>query len=159
MNSIDGRSAEGVQVPESQLVVLRIPWILEFEPPAAIAVGATWIDTFTIPFLDFVITHLGFAAPSEGFPAGPSRWKIGFEDVGKSRSWQPHLFSTTALIGGNHGIGDQSAFSLSMPWRVAERGTVRIEIFNDGLFAGTPELVLHGYLDSAPPFRARSAGV
>ena len=157
MRNLQGETAAGVQVGENRLSVQKIPWTLEFEPVAAIAVGATWIDTFTIPFRDFVITHLGFTAPSEGFPAGPSRWKLGVEDVGMSRTWQPRRFSTTALIGGNHGVSDAPAFQLAVPWPVEERGTIRIEIENDGNFAGTPQLVFHGYLDSAPAFRAPNA--
>ncbi len=153
MKTQRGATAAGVQVPEGQLAVKKIPWTLEFEPAAAIAVGATWIDTFTVPFRDFVITHMGFTAPSEGFPAGPSTWKIGVEDVGESRTWQPRLFSTTGLIGGNHGISDSPAFELSVPWPVSERGTLRVQIFNDGNFAGTPQLIFHGYLDSARAFR------
>ena len=135
------------------LVVEQIPWVLEFEPDADIAIGAVWVDTFTIPFLDFVCTHIGFTAPSEGFPAGASRWKIGITDVGNSRNWQPHRWSTTAMIGGNHGMSDSPAFKLSKEWRFTEKQVVRVEIENDGNFAGTPQLILHGYLDSGPPFQ------
>lgn len=146
-------NAARIEVAERDLVTERIPWILQFEPDADIAVGSTWSHTFTIPFRNFVIEYIGFTGPQEGFPAGPSHWNVGIEDVGKSRSWQPHLFSTTALIGGNHGSSDTPAFKLSVPWQVDEKGTIRVQIQNDGAFAGTPKLILHGYLDRAPAFR------
>ena len=150
-----GTNANGarIAVEEKDLVTQRIPWVLEFEPDADIAVGSTWVDTFTIPFMDFVITHIGFTGPQEGFPGGPSHWNLGVEDVGKSRQWQPHLWSTTALIGGNHGSSDSPAFKMSVPWRVDEKGTLRVQIQNDGAFAGTPKLILHGYLDVSKAFR------
>lgn len=150
-----GMNANGarIQVEEKDLVTKRIPWMLQFEPDADIAVGSTWVDTFTIPFMDFVIEYIGFTGPPEGFPAGPSHWNIGIEDVGQSRTWQPHLWSTTALIGGNHGLSDSPAFKMSVSWRVNEKGVLRVQIQNDGAFAGTPTLVLHGYLDVSPAFR------
>lgn len=153
MNANNGRPMASVEVAEQDLVTERVPWTLQFRPDADIAVGATWVDTYTIPWRDFVIEYIGFTGPQEGFPAGPSHWNIGLEDVGKSRSWQPHLFNTTALIGGNHGSSDVSAFKMSTPWTVNEKGTLRVQIQNDGAFAGSPTMVLHGYLNVGRAFR------
>ncbi len=124
----------------------RVPYLLPFEPLAAIAALATEQVNQTVSWLDFVCTRVGFTSPTVGFPAAPGRWKVQIQDIGGSRNFQPEGFDITALIGGNTGTSDSAAVDLPVPWVFMEKTTIRITFEELTGFANTPHLLLIGYL-------------
>lgn len=134
-------------IDQKDAALERSPYFVEFEPAAAVGGGATATVDFTQPWRDFVCTAIGFTSGTVGFPAGPGRWKVSVEDIGAQKTWQPHAFDITALVGGNFGTSDSSYVDLPVPWLFLEKTTIRVQFQNrDPAIACLPDLLLIGYL-------------
>lgn len=134
-------------IDEKDAALERQPQFIEFTTAAQVAGGATGTLDFTVPWRDFVCTGLGFTSETIGFPGAPGRWRLTIEDIGAQKTWQPHPWDVTAVVGGNFGTADSSFIELPVPWLFMEKTTIRIQMENrDAGLACLPTCVLVGYL-------------
>lgn len=133
-------------VDQKGVELADVPQIIEFEPVAQVAAGATAMVQYTIDVRDFHCTHIGFTSQGVGFPAVGQVFKIGVTDVGASRTFQPHFWNATSTLGTNPATSDHGPLELPVQWVFASKTTVRVEFQNRGTLACTPNLVLIGYL-------------
>ncbi len=133
-------------IPPEEVKYATVPYFIQIEPAAVVAAGVTQEENYTVSVRDFICTHLGFITTLVGVPPAAQVFDISIEDVGMSRTWQPHRWSTAAVIGNDSGVSTRSAFELPAKWKFEARTTIRVEFENRGTLACLPTLVLVGYL-------------
>ena len=126
----------------------KVPQFIEFEPPAAVAAGATGQVIYTVGVRNFICTHLGFTSAPVGVPLADQRFKISIRDIGSNTSFEPHRWNTTSALGRNQGIGDVKPFRLSVEWEFQAKTSIRVEFENIGTLPCMPNLCMIGYLDA-----------
>lgn len=130
-----------------------VPYIIDFTPTALVAVGALQTETHVHSYRNFVCTHIGVTGPTVGVPSHPSRFRVQVRDLNAGRNFQPHRWDATAVIGGNLGQSDSSAFELPVPWVFISKTTIEVTFENISTHPAIPSMVLIGYLDVDPRFR------
>ena len=143
-----GQASNGI--PANQVKYASIPYFVNIEPLAVVPAGSTVQVEYTVGVRNFIVTSIGFTSSPVGLPAAGQVFKLGIEDVGMSRQFQPDRWNMTAVFGSNPAVSDQPAFELPVPWPFRAHTTIRTEFENIGTLACLPTLVLVGYLGQMP---------
>lgn len=145
-----GRNVRPPVQPISSKGVPRanVPYLIEIEPPAVVAAGATVTVNYTVGPRDFVCKGMGFTASAVGIPPAGQYFKIGILDIGSSIRFQPHRWHVTAFTGVNPAAADKewTEWPEEAPWIFEHQTTISVEFENIGAIACLPTLVLVGYL-------------
>lgn len=130
----------------NQVMYASIPYFINIEPLAVVPAGSTVQVEYTVGVRNFICTNIGFTSSPVGFPAAGQNFKLGIEDVGMSRQFQPDRWNMAAVFGVNPALADQPAFKLPVNWPFRAHTTIRVEFENIGTLACLPTMVLTGYL-------------
>jgi len=148
------RNGGNAVIRADEVTYARVPYFINIEPLLAVAAGVTSVVQFSVGVKDFIWTDLGFTSAPVGLPAAGQPFKLGMQDIGKSRDFQPAVrWHLTAAIGTNPGVADATPLKLPVPWKFSAKTTISVTFENIGTLACLPTLVLIGFLDQIPSER------